>query len=66
MKLLVFWYCDSFCDCQMLNLVGSYNMPNVTYVMFGVLLCLAATPIPSCQTTNQFTITREAVNQKEE
>ena len=24
MKLLVFWYCDSFCDCQMLHLAGSY------------------------------------------
>ena len=27
----------------MLHLVGSYDMPNQTYVMFGMLLCLAAT-----------------------
>ena len=41
MKLLVFWYCDSFCDCQMLCLVGLYD-PAKTYlgifwriIMFG-------------------------------
>ena len=41
MKLLVFWYCDSFCNCQMLCLVGSYD-PTKTYlgifwrvIMFG-------------------------------
>ena len=41
MKLLVFWYCDSFCDCQMLHLAGSYD-PAKSYlgifwrvIMFG-------------------------------
>ena len=34
-----------FCDCQMLHLAGSYDPPNVTYVLFGVMLCLAATPV---------------------
>ena len=41
MKLLVFWYCDSFCDCQMLHLAGSHD-PAKTYrgifwrvIMFG-------------------------------
>ena len=44
MKLLVFLYCDSFCNCKMLCLAGSYDT-NKTYVMFGMLLCLAATPV---------------------
>ena len=39
MKLLVFWYNDSFCDCQMLCLAGSYETPkrNKLYfvIMFG-------------------------------
>ena len=27
----------------MLRLAGSYDSPNVTYILFGVMLCLAAT-----------------------
>ena len=36
MKLLVFWYCDSFCDCQMLHLAGLYD--DQFYYLGSVLL----------------------------
>ena len=43
--------CDSFCDCQMLRLAGSYD-PAKTYLsIFGVLLCLdsyTAEFLPNC------------------
>ena len=30
MKLLVFWYYDTFCDCQMLRLAGVVQDANLT------------------------------------
>ena len=56
MKLLVFWYCDSFCDSQMLHLVGSYNPAKIylgifwRVIMFG---CYTVTEKYVCVSVTQ-------------